>query len=112
MDHAVVVQGKPLPNAPGDVPDQRLLHATATASRDLQQPAQYNNPSAREDKGANSLAARLAQEFPSARIIIGAPDSQASQEPRAPREVAVAPAPPAQDDLDSKMRRLQELLKR
>jgi len=56
----------------------------------------------KEDEGAKSLAARLAEKFPSARIHIGAPDAQeppAVQEKKQPI-----------DGLEAKMRRLRELL--
>jgi hypothetical protein len=56
----------------------------------------------KEDEGAKSLAARLAEKFPSARIIIGAPDAQ---EPPAAKEEKQPP-----DGLEAKMRRLRDLL--
>lgn len=77
------------------MPNNACYQAAAPAPH---QPVQNQS---RQDNGAQSLAARLAQEFPSARIIIGAPDSQEAAPPKVE----------AQNDLDTKMRRLQELLK-
>jgi hypothetical protein len=77
----------PLANCPGDIFGAHC-------------PATYSQPA--RDDGANSLAAHLAEKFPSARIIVGAPDAQDTP---CPRETL---APP--DSLQSKMNRLQELL--
>jgi hypothetical protein len=82
----------PMMSPPMDAPARRGL--LDNQQQDIGVPS-------REDEGAQSMAARLAQEFPSARIIIGAPDAQ---EPSAP------PPKKKTENLNSKMRQLQALL--
>jgi hypothetical protein len=60
------------------------------------------------DAGANSLATRLAQQFPGARIHIGAPEQEPLRPEKPPEKPKTAPTAP--ETMESKMRKLQELL--
>jgi len=95
--------GQQWPNTPGELAGRQLLNAANGGS-------QRQAGSALADKGGKSMAARLAEEFPSARIIIGAPDSQEAPAPPPPPLPQKPEVQANGDGLECKMRKLQDLL--
>merc|ERR1719272_2080786 len=58
-------------------------------------------PSGQRGEGANSLAAQLAQQFPGAKIHIGAPEPREQPPATPPAAQQAAPAAAAPDDMQS-----------
>lgn len=98
-------------NASKKIGNRPLAQNAAASTRNIVQQPPHPTPKSRatrEDDDAKKLASRLAQQFPSARIIVGAPDCQ---EPPAParKQEKKKEAP---DTMECKMRKLQDLLQK
>lgn len=110
-DTAIVSSHHKSSNASRKIPNKPVLKNAAASTRNIVQQPSQPTPKSRakqEDDDAKKLASRLAQQFPSARIIVGAPDCQ--EPPATARKQEKAKEAP--DTMEGKMRKLQDLLQK